>query len=37
MHVWVALTKQCSPPGEEVSVLRFPETARISGGVCEPP
>lgn len=33
----IAWPEQYPPPGEEVSVLHFPETARISGEVWGPP
>lgn len=37
MPVWAADKSSLDQTGEEASVLHFPETARISGGVCEPP
>lgn len=33
----IAWIERYPPPGAEVSVLHFPETARVSGEVCEPP
>lgn len=33
----IAWAGEYPPPGEEVSALHFPEAARVSGEVCEPP